>query len=109
MTTTASFPSLVITRRGRAVVASVIASGIIAVGLLFVSPGAQAGAESSGEAPVYTVLAGETLWSIATELAPAQDPRVTIDQLMRANDLRSAGISPGDVLLLPSGISPSAR
>jgi LysM repeat protein len=103
MNTTAQATPLTITRRGRMVISSVIAAGVIAVGLLVASPGAQAGAEASDTTPVYTVLAGETLWSIAQELAPAQDPRVTIEQLMRTNNLRTAAIAPGDVLLLPSG------
>jgi len=94
---------MTITRRGRMVIATLAASAVIATGLLFAGPGAQAGAEAGDEAPVYTVLAGETLWSIAGHLAPGQDPRITIDQLMRANNLRTADIRPGDVLLLPSG------
>lgn len=101
--TPATTTHLTITRRGRMVISTVVASAIVAVGLLVASPGAQAGAEGTSEAPTYTVLAGETLWSIATELAPGQDPRVTIDQLMRANNLASADIRPGDTLLLPSG------
>jgi len=102
-TQAATHPHLALTRRGRVVISTLVASAIIALGLLFAGPGAQAGAESGGDAPVYTVLAGETLWTIALDLAPGQDPRITIDQLMRANNLRSADIRPGDVLLLPSG------
>ena len=101
--TTAAAPHMTITRRGRVVISTLVASAVIAVGLLFAGPGAQAGGEAGSEAPVYTVLAGETLWSIAKELAPGQDPRITIDQLMRTNNLRTAEIRPGDVLLLPSG------
>jgi hypothetical protein len=103
MSTTAQATHLTLTRRGRAVIASVLAAGVLAAGLLIASPGAQAGADSGDGAPVYTVLAGETLWSIAQDVAPGQDPRVTIDQLMRTNKLASASIAPGDVLLLPSG------
>lgn len=102
-TTAAQTTHMTITRRGRVVISTLVASAIIAVGLLFAGPVAQAGAEAGPEAPVYTVLAGETLWSIAKELAPTQDPRITIDQLMRTNNLRTAEIRPGDVLLLPSG------
>jgi hypothetical protein len=94
---------MTITRRGRVVIATLLASAIIAIGLLFAGPGAQAGADAGASAPLYTVLAGETLWSIAKELAPGQDPRITIDQLMRANKLSTADIRPGDVILLPSG------
>jgi hypothetical protein len=103
MSHTTQTTTLVLTRRGRTVVSTIVASAVIAVGLLMAGPGAQAGADSSSAAPVYTVLSGETLWTIAEDLAPQQDPRVTIDQLMRANDLTSAEITPGDVLLLPSG------
>lgn len=103
MSTTAQATHLTLTRRGRLFLSTVLAAGVIAAGLLVASPGAQAGAEANDTAPVYTVLAGETLWSIAQEIAPRQDPRVTIDQLMRTNNLRSAAITAGDVLLLPSG------
>lgn len=101
--TTAVNPTLSLTRRGRLAVSTLVATAVVAVGILMAGPGAQAGADSTGEAAVYTVLAGETLWTIAEELAPHQDPRVTIDQLVRVNGLDSANIAPGDVLLLPSG------
>jgi len=101
--TTTATKTVTLTRRGRLAISTAVASAVIALGLLMAGPGAQAGADSSGVAPVYTVLAGQTLWEIAEEVAPGQDPRVTIDQLMRTNELTSAEVMPGDVLLLPSG------
>ncbi len=95
--------SLSITRRGRLAISAVVAGAVIAGGLLMAGPGAQAGSDAGSDVATYTVLAGESLWSIAKELAPGQDPRMTIHQLMRANQLPSADIRPGDVLLLPSG------
>jgi nucleoid-associated protein YgaU len=33
----------------------------------------------------YVVQPGDTLWSIATEIAPEEDPRIVVDALRRAN------------------------
>lgn len=47
------------------------------------------GAAGPGAAPVagetYIVQPGDTLWSIATEVAPDEDPRVVVDALRAAN------------------------
>jgi Tfp pilus assembly protein FimV len=45
--------------------------------------------------PTYTVRPGDTLWSIA------QRNRVSVDNLKRANDLRSTRIVAGQVLRIP--------
>jgi hypothetical protein len=95
-------PTLHLTRRGRAVLSTLIAGAVITLGVLVASPGAQAGADS-GVANVYTVVSGQTLWSIAEEIAPGTDPRITIDRLMRTNNLKQASIAPGDQLILPAG------
>ena len=44
----------------------------------------------------YEVLAGDSLWSIATE------NRVTVGELKEANGLKSSRIQPGDTLLIPT-------
>jgi hypothetical protein len=93
---------LKVTRRGRALLSFLVVAAVVATGLLFASPGAQAGAES-GEATLHTVMAGESLWSIAEALAPGTDPRISIDRLMKANELSSAVIEPGTQILIPSG------
>jgi len=91
-----------ITRRGRVVVAALIALPVLVMSLLFATPGAQAGAED-GSVELYTVLSGESLWDIAEDIAPDQDPRVVIDRLLRANGLNSAGLQPGQQLIIPAG------
>lgn len=93
---------LKLTRRGRLLLSSLVAATLVATGLLFATPGAQAGAEA-GQATLHTVMPGESLWSIAEDLAPDTDPRISIDRLMVANDLSSAVIEPGTQILIPSG------
>jgi predicted Zn-dependent protease len=49
----------------------------------------------------YRVKAGDTLWSIA-ERMHAGDPRESVWELRERNDLSSATIVPGQMLVLPS-------
>ena len=49
----------------------------------------------------YRVKPGDTLWSIA-ERSFAGDPREGVWELRERNDLKSAVIVPGQVLVLPS-------
>lgn len=47
------------------------------------------------DAPTAVVVRpGETLWDIATQIAPARDPRDVVDALVRVNGLHG----PGDVM-----------
>jgi len=48
---------------------------------------------------IYVVQAGDTLWSIATQLDPRGDPRVVVDEL--AAEVGGDRIVPGQRLLLP--------
>jgi len=103
-TTTTTAAPLRITRRGRLALSALIALPVLTASLLLATPGAQAGAEA-GEAQVYSVLAGESMWDIAEELAPDSDPRVVIDQLMRSNDLDSTAVHPGQQLVVPAALA----
>jgi len=96
-----------LTTRGRRVVA-LLASlpAIVALSIAIVSGG---GALASAEhgAPVggfdtVTVLPGDTLWSIAQEVAPAADPRDVIDAIVRLNALGSAQLDAGIELAIPA-------
>jgi nucleoid-associated protein YgaU len=49
----------------------------------------------------YRVQAGDTLWSIAERTYPG-DPREGVWELRERNELASATIVPGQVLVLPS-------
>jgi len=45
---------------------------------------------------------GQTLWGIATQVAPHADPRATIQQIIVLNHLPSTGAQAGETLSVPS-------
>jgi LysM repeat protein len=76
--------------------------GLVALGLVWL---ARASAPHSPAAPVspgvVTVQPGDTLWAIATRVAPNADPQAEVDRLMRVNHLRDAGLVPGQQVRVP--------
>lgn len=75
-------------------------------GALLVARGAAVGAgQTHREAPKgvsHQVTAGETLWSIARDAYPGEDPRDGIRRIQRANDLHSGLIRPGMRVVVPA-------
>lgn len=49
------------------------------------------------------VRTGDTLWSIAVRVAPAQDPRAVVDAIQQANAVDPGHLVPGQTLVLPLG------
>jgi LysM repeat protein len=45
---------------------------------------------------------GQTLWGIATQVAPNVDPRATVQQIIVLNHLPSTGVQAGETLAVPS-------
>jgi LysM domain-containing protein len=45
---------------------------------------------------------GQTLWAIATRVAPHADPRATVQQIIDLNHLPSTGLQAGETLSVPS-------
>lgn len=88
-----------LTRRGRAVVATVVAAPLIAIGV-FAGQAAIAAAPGATETHI-TVSDGDTLWSIAKSYAPNADTRDVVRQIMILNDLPSADVHAGESLALP--------
>lgn len=87
-----------ITRRGKKVVAG-LAGAAMLVGM-----GAWTAEHASTPTPVgqYTVLPGDTLWTIAEELDPNSDPRDIIDDISQLNPTISAGdLQPGQTISVP--------
>jgi LysM repeat protein len=87
----------------RGVVAAVIALVLLAVALVTVaSLSAPPSTERTGAPPrtaaVVTVVPGDSLWSIATRVAPGRDPRAEVAELQRINHLSGAELLPGQVL-----------
>ena len=57
--------------------------------------------DTKAEQVHYSVHAGDTLWKIAAELAPNQDPRDWIAQVVSLNALTQAEVQPGQQIALP--------
>ncbi len=96
-------PQLRLTRRGRLVLLLLLVAGALALFTMLGGP-----AESTGtthHAPTATVVVepGQTLWDIANDVAPDQDPRVVIDEILDLNALTDAGsIRAGQPLYVPT-------
>lgn len=96
-----------LTRRGRMVLASLAAApAVIALGIAIVSSGSAIASADRGASPDHfasvTVLPGDTLWSIASDVAPEADPRDVIDDIVRLNVLDSAQLNIGETLAIPA-------
>lgn len=92
-------PALHLTRRGRVVLALAVA----ALGAVFVwlASGSAPAASAAPHAPTsVTVQPGDTLWSIASRVAPQSDPRAMVQTLESRNHLVDAEVLPGQVLRL---------
>ncbi|GBC87873.1 hypothetical protein HRbin12_01891 [bacterium HR12] len=88
-------------RPSRRAAAIALLAGCLALGLARTVEGAPRQEERGTEARAYVVRAGDTLWSIAREIAPGADPRPIVDAIARANDVAPGALVPGQVLLVP--------
>ena len=100
-----SQPRLRITRRGRAVLALLIAvplavaAAVTGIGAI----GAAAGTQGSTATFHYvTVEPGESLWQVAQSVAPTADPRDVVANILNLNDLSSGEVQPGQWLAIPA-------
>lgn len=94
-----------LTRRGRAVFTALAAVPVVlgAFGLALNGGGALAsGAGSEVRFEYVTVDAGESLWSLAEQIAPSADPRDVIDAIVSLNQLTTAMLEPGQRLAVPA-------
>jgi hypothetical protein len=92
-------PGVRLTRRGVVVLAlAVVALGIGLVWLARAS--APAPAPVTKVPRVVTVAPGDTLWSIASRVAPDADPRAEVAALQERNQLSGVDLVPGQVLVL---------
>jgi hypothetical protein len=95
--------SVRLTRRGRLVI---LVACLAALGGGFTMLGDPAASTHTTYHPAkhrVVVLPGQTLWDIAKQVAPGQDPRVVIDEIVDLNALSSAGeIRAGQPLYVPA-------
>ena len=91
-------PGIRLTRRGRAV--AVLAVGTALAGALWLAHSGAVASSAPHRSPPSTVLVrpDDTLWSIATRIAPDRDPRAVVAELERRNDLTGPILQVGQVL-----------
>lgn len=91
-----------LTRRGR-VVLVLLALLVVAAGVM----GGRAVADApqrATEVTTHAVVAGETLWQIASDVAaPGEDVRDVVAQLRDLNGMADSSLIAGQVLLVPAG------
>lgn len=58
--------------------------------------------QSKAEFTYVTVLAGQSLWQIAADVAPTEDPRDFIADVVSLNALTTADVVPGQRIALPN-------
>jgi nucleoid-associated protein YgaU len=87
-----------LTRRGVLVLALAVAA--LAAGLVLTAwlSAPSAPAARPGQLATVTVHDGDTLWSIATRIAPDRDPRAEVAELQRRNHLVGVELIAGQVL-----------
>ena len=91
------------TRRGRAVLLTFVATPVVIAALAFgINAGGAVGTSSSNPLVKITVVGGETLWGVAKQIAPTSDPRDVIADIISVNRLNSADIYPGEQLAIPA-------
>jgi hypothetical protein len=85
-------------RRRRLVAATIVVGAVLAVGHAGVALGGTSLAAPDARPRVVThvVEPGDTLWSIARELAPESDPRPVVDAIAHAR--HDAPLVPGEVV-----------
>ena len=108
LTAQAPLPRLRLTRRGRAVVITLVTGMTIALALALALNGGMATATtelSTGSFQYVTVEAGQSLWQLAESVAPGSDPRDVISDIVHLNQLQSSVVHPGERLAIPTAYS----
>lgn len=102
-------PRLRLTRRGRVVFSALAAIPLVIAALVFGlgAGGAVATHNPAGDSLTWvTVDGGQSLWDLAAEIAPAEDPREFAAQVAAFNQLDSPVIQPGQELAIPPQYTP---
>ncbi len=97
-----------LTRRGRIALGTLIALPLLAIAYFLGFGASQAGADSTPSNATFetvTVMPGDSLWTIATEVAPGADPQAVVTSIVDLNQLESATVQPGQQLAIPAEYS----
>jgi len=100
-----------LTRRGRLFFGTVLALIALAVAYFLGAGASQAGADSTvstvstASFEQVTVMPGDTLWSIAGDIAPTADTQQVIADIVSLNQLETATVQPGQRIAIPAAYS----
>ena len=99
-----------ITSRGRAVLLALVSVPLSAVLLVLALNGGGAIATLDAAAPAQIVMVqpGQSLWSLAESIAPNDDPRDVILELVAFNRLESADVWAGQQISIPQQYASTA-
>ncbi|CAA9379856.1 MAG: hypothetical protein AVDCRST_MAG21-1447 [uncultured Nocardioidaceae bacterium] len=81
-----------LTRRGRLVVFLTLVAATLATVTLVGGPALSSDQAHHSVSRTVVVASGETLWDIAKRVAPAEDPRAVVDDIVALNHLRDGGV-----------------
>ena len=100
-----------LTVRGRRLLVGCAAlPAVVALGFAIVSGGAALASHDDGASTesftTVVVSSGESLWSIAEDVAPSADPRDVVDAIVTLNALDGVTISAGQRLAIPAEYAP---
>ena len=98
-----SVTRLRLTRRGRAIIAAIVSLPLMFA--LFSIALNGGGATATSATPVVatiTVEGGESLWSVAADIAPQSPTADVVADLIAVNELTSADLRPGQLLIIPA-------
>jgi Tfp pilus assembly protein FimV len=99
-----------LTARGRRVLALLAAlPAVVALAFALLAGGSalagEQGGAPAGSFETVTVQPGDTLWSIAADVAPHADPRDVVSDIARLNSIDAGSISVGEELAIPAEYS----
>ena len=89
-----------LTARGRKVVLVALVSPIVTLSMIMGGHVANA-SDSAPQTREVVVSTGESLWDIAVEVAPGQDPRRVIWTIQQLNHMDSSALTDGQTLIVP--------
>jgi hypothetical protein len=89
-------------RRRIVALSIVVGLGLVATGQVASALGGSGEATHRVAARTYLVREGDTLWAIASRIAPGQDPRPVVQAIQAANRVDAASLVPGTELRIPA-------
>lgn len=107
-----------LTRRGRATLVVLFSLGLVVLAIGWLAGASASGLDDSvgvdgavvvagasggvGGGAVHVVERGDTLWDIASRIAPGSDPRPIVDEIKQLNGIGDSRLSVGQRLQLPA-------